>query len=116
MEEEDWAPLARTLGMMQCCCRGYVWSTSSRPQVLPVHLWGRRQFTALGCKPGVRSEPKEEGVQGSSPICHVAKVQKRDKPDWSASRQSEFRFRGIRNVSAAWQYDRTSRLGPGSEG
>lgn len=111
--EGNWAPLAGTLGVMQCCCWDYIWSTSSRSQVHYMSLceaeesWQRWAANLAW------------GVQGSSQTCHMAKVPKRDKPAWSTSRHSEFMrsfCRGVRGVRAAWQYDRASRLGPGSEG
>lgn len=85
--------------------------------MLHVHLWGRREFTALGYKRG-RYEPKEESGWSSSQICHAIKVQNRDKPDWRKSRESGFVrsfWRGVRDVNAAWRYDKVSVLRLGSE-
>jgi len=96
--------LAGPLGVMRCCCRDDICSISSRSQVLCVHLWGRREFTALGYERG-RYEAKEEGAWSSSQICHVIKAQKHDKPDWKKSREPEFMrsfWRGARDVNAAW--------------
>lgn len=115
--EGGWNLTAGSLGVMQCCCRDYICSISSRSQVLRVHLWGRREFTVLGCKCG-GYESKEEGAWISSQICHKIKVQKHDKPDWRKSREPEFMrsfWRGVRDVNAAWRYDKVSVLRLGSE-
>lgn len=84
----------------------------SRPQVLQLHLWGRRELTVLGCKPGRRCA----GLQPHLSHGKAAKTWQSRLQHMQAIWIHEVLQQRGQGCQSCYQCDRASRLGLGSEG